>query len=334
MKKILITGASGFIGSFLVEEALMQGWEVWAGIRLTSNKTYLTNPAIHLIELDFSNKESMKELFVSFKQKSGTFDAIVHNAGITKTQKKHDFDLVNHQYTRNFIEALILSESTPKKFIYISSLAAFGPGNEQTGQPITLMSIPNPISYYGKSKLRAEQYITSLIDFPYIILRPTGVYGPREKDYFVMFRTINWHLETYIGTAFQQLTFLYIKDLTRIIIAASASNISNKSYFITDGNYYTSKEFSALVKSLLNKKTITLVFPKAIVRSIAWTLEKLYSVFGSVPTLNTEKYKEISCKNWLCEGGEIWNDLTLEPRYDLKSGLKETIDWYKQENML
>ncbi|MBU2552938.1 MAG: NAD(P)-dependent oxidoreductase [Bacteroidetes bacterium] len=334
MKKILITGASGFIGSFLVEEALKQGWEVWAGIRLTSIKTYLTNPAIHFIELDFSNEESMKELFVSFKRKSGTFDAIVHNAGITKTHKKHDFDLVNHQYTRNLINALILSGSTPKKFVYISSLAAFGPGNAQSGQPITSKDTPNPITYYGKSKLRAEQYISSLTNFPYLILRPTGVYGPREKDYLVMYKTINKHLETYIGTAFQQLTFLYIKDLARIIIAASASNISNKSYFITDGNKYTTKEFSAIVKAHLNKKTITLVFPKAIVKSIAWSLEKLYAFFGSVPTLNTEKYKEISCTNWLCEGDEIWSDHSMEPKYDLKSGLKETIDWYKQEKML
>jgi len=334
MKKILITGASGFIGGFLVEEALKQGWEVWAGIRLTSNKTYLDNPAIHFIELDFSNKESMKELFAGFKRKSGTFDAIVHNAGITKTHKKHDFDLINHQYTRNFIEALILSESIPMKFIYISSLAAFGPGNEKTGQPVSSKSTPNPVTYYGKSKLRAEQYITSLTGFQYVILRPTGVYGPREKDYFVMYQTINRHLETYIGTAFQQLTFLYIKDLARIIIALSASSISNKSYFVTDGNKYTTKEFSALVKTLLNKKTITLVFPKAIVKSIAWSLEQVYAIFGSVPTLNTEKYKEISCTNWLCEGDEIWSDLNLEPRYDLESGLKETIDWYKQKKML
>jgi len=334
MKKILITGASGFIGSFLVEEALKQGWEVWAGIRISSDKTYLSDPSIHFIELDFANKNTMSEQFFSLKRASVTFDAIVHNAGITKSFKKQDFDLVNYQYTRNLIEALTDAAFVPKKFIYMSSLAAFGPGNEQTMRPITSKDKPNPITYYGKSKLKAEQFITTLKDFPYIILRPTGVYGPREKDYFVMYKTINRHLETYIGTDSQRITFLYINDLTRLIIKISESNLFQKSYFVTDGNEYTTKEFSTLVKVQLNRKTIPLVFPKKLVKPMAWILEKCFAFGGSVPTLNTEKYKEISCRNWLCEGNQIWEELEIKPAYNLEKGLKETIYWYKQNKML
>lgn len=334
MKKVLITGASGFIGSFLVEEAIKRNFEVFAGVRASSSRTYLKQPELVFFESNLSDKYAIKKALIDYKNKYGKFDYIIHNAGLTKSCNISDFDKVNVQLTKNFIEALSELNIIPEKFIYISSLAAYGPGDEHTLQAINDKDIPNPNSLYGKSKLKAEQFIKSFKNIPYLIFRPTGVYGPREKDFYVLFKTINQGLETFIGSPEQHISLIYIKDLTRLIFDALESDSVNKSYFLSDLKNYTAIEFNGIIKQVLNKKTFRIVFPKRLVRLIALLSEKLSCVFGKVSTLNTEKYKEISCKNWLCDCTDLVEDFSFKPEYDLKTGLEETIIWYKKEKLL
>ena len=331
MKKILITGASGFIGSFLVEEAIKRNYKVFAGVRNTSKRTYLKDSRIQFFKADLANKEAIKSSLTQF----GKFNFIIHNAGITKSCSKSNFNKVNYQYTRNLIEALYETNTIPQKFIQISSLAAFGPGDKKTLKPINLTDTPRPVSYYGKSKLKTEQYIKCLKDFPYLIFRPTGVYGPREKDYYVMFKSIKQGLETYINTSKQHISFIYVKDLCRLVIGALDSNITCKSYFVSDLSEYTSYEFNWIIKRKLNKKTITLTFPGFLVRILAFLNEKTSCfLFGKIPTLNTEKYKEISQINWLCDSSDLVKDFNFKPEYDLEKGISDVIKWYKQEKLL
>ena len=125
IKKILITGASGFIGSFLVEEALKRKYEVYAGVRTSSNRKYLPNEAIHFTEMNFSDKKALK----TWLQKESRFDYIIHAAGIIKSCNKTDFITSNYQYTKNFIEVLYETDKIPDKFLFISSLAVVRPGD-------------------------------------------------------------------------------------------------------------------------------------------------------------------------------------------------------------
>jgi len=331
MKKILITGASGFIGSFLVEEAIKRNYEVYAGVRNASKLTYLKDSRIRFFKADLADKEAIKSSLTQV----GKFDFIIHNAGVTKSCGKNNFNKVNYQYTRNLIEVLFETNNIPDKFIQISSLAAYGPGDEKTLKPIRLTDTPKPISLYGKSKLKTEQYIKSLKDFPYLIFRPTGVYGPREKDYYVMFKSIKQGLETYINTSKQHISFIYVKDLSRLVIGALNSNVTCKSYFVSDLKEYTSYEFNWIIKRTLNKKTITLTFPGFMVKLIAFLNEKTSCfLFGKIPTLNTEKFKEISQKNWLCDSSGLVKDFGFKPEYDLGKGVQEAIEWYKKEGLL
>lgn len=334
MKKLLITGAGGFIGGFLVEEALEQGYEVFAGIRKSSSKKYLNDKRIKFIELDYENIDKLKTQIADFKNNDADLHYVIHNAGVTKSIDKNDFEKVNYQYTRNLIEALISANIKLDKFIFISSLAVFGPGNASTCTPIQNTDSKRPISLYGKSKLNAEKFIESMNDFPHIIFRPTGVYGAREKDYFVMYKMLNNGLETYIGTQNQYITFAYINDVKRLVISALSSNINKGSYFVTDGNYYSSKEFSDIVKAELNKKTLKIVLPKFIVKPIAYISESISKLTGKISTLNTEKYKEISQKNWLCDSTQTFIDFDFQPQYNLQRGVKETIEWCKKEKLL
>ena len=334
MDNVLITGASGFIGSFLSEEGIKRGYNIYAGVRKKSPRKYLTDPALKFIELDFSSVDALVRTLEEYKSTGIRFRYIIHGAGVTKARRKDDFMRVNYGNTRNFIDALIASGMGPDKFILVSSLAAYGPGDPSTMLPVMLSDRPNPVDEYGKSKLAAEQYLASRSDIPWIILRPTGVYGPREKDYFVFFKTVNSGIETYIGRQEQILTFIYVKDLVSLVFDALASSVSRKSYFVSDGREYTGHEFAAITKRHLGKKTLKITLPSGLVRGIAFCTEKVSSLWGTVPTLNTDKFKILNSKNWRCEVEPLRRDFHFEARYDLDRGVKETLDWYFLEGWL
>ena len=176
--KILITGASGFIGSFIVEEALRRGFETWAAVRKSSSREYLQDERIHFIELNLSSEEKLVE-----QLRGKDFDYVVHAAGVTKCLNKADFRRINTNGTKNLVDALLEVKMPLKRFVFVSSLSIFGAIREQ--QPygeIRETDTPQPNTAYGRSKLEAEAYLDSLGSrVPYIILRPTGVYGPRER---------------------------------------------------------------------------------------------------------------------------------------------------------
>lgn len=334
MASILVTGASGFIGSFLVEEGLKHSFEVFAGIRKSSSRKYLQDPAIRFVEFDFSTKEKVVETLLACNSENIRFDYIIHNAGLTKVKRKEDYYNVNCGNTRNFVEALIETRMVPEKFIFISSLAAFGPGNPVTGEPVRLTDEPKPIELYGKSKLDAEKYITSLKNFPWLIFRPTGVYGPREKDYYVFFQTINRGLEPYIGFKKQILTFIYVRDLVRLVFLAIASSHVNKAWFVSDGKEYPSEMFADITKKALGKRTFRFTVPLFLVRTIAVVGENVASLWGTIPTLNTDKYNVLRSTNWRCEVTPLEQDFGFKAEYDLEKGVAETLDWYKKEKWL
>ena len=152
-----MTGASGFIGSFIVEEALRQGMETWAAVRGSSSRQYLQDERIHFIELNLS---SQKELEVQLK--GHQFDYVVHAAGVTKCLNKQDFHRINTEGTKHLVEALLELQMPLKRFVFISSLSIFGAIREQQPyEEIRESDTPQPNTEYGRSKLAAEQYLAS-----------------------------------------------------------------------------------------------------------------------------------------------------------------------------
>lgn len=156
--KILITGASGFIGGFLVEEALKRGYEVWAGVRSHSSRRHLQDERIRFIELDYAHEKELDDQLKAFAQENGGWRYVIHNAGLTKTTDKALFYEVNAENTRRFMEGLA-RHCPPEKFLLMSSLSSYGIGDETGFTPIKLTDPQTPNTDYGKSKLLAENYL-------------------------------------------------------------------------------------------------------------------------------------------------------------------------------
>jgi len=317
MKKILITGASGFIGSFLVEEALKTGWETWAGIRKTSSREYLKNPLIRFVDLDYSNKEILKQQIESHVAEYGKWDYIVHNAGVTKCLQTSDFDTVNHLYTANFIDVLQETGNTPEKFILMSSLSVIFPGTA-----------------YGESKLKAEQYLQSG-NIPYIILRPTGVYGPRDKDYYLMIKTVNAGLDVTAGLKPQRLTFIYVSDLVQAVFLALESDLTKKTYVVSDGEIYTDVEYTRLIKRILAKDFVLRIkVPLFLLYIVSVISEFIGKITKKPATLNRDKYKIMKQRDWSCSNQPLVDDLGFYPEYNLRDGIDTCVEWYERNGWL
>ncbi len=334
--KILVTGASGFIGSFIVETGLAKGYEVWAGMRKSSSRRFLQDTRTQFIETDLSDYNTLKLQLSAFAEKHGKWDYVIHAAGATKCLDKKEFMQVNFNGTKNLVDALKELDMTPKQFIYLSSLSVFGPvREEQPYTPILDSDTACPNTEYGKSKLMSEVYIRSIPNFPYIILRPTGVYGPREKDYFQMAVSIKQHIDFSVGYKPQVITFIYVKDLVKAIYFAIEKGVTRRCYFVSEPHGYNSRSFSDYIQREMHiKHVLHIKAPLWLLKGISLCAEFISHITKKPSTLNSDKYNIMKQRNWLCDTTPIEKDLGFTIDYNLEKGTKETIKWYKENKWL
>lgn len=330
-QRVLVTGATGFIGSFIVAEALARGMEVWAAVRPTSSRQWLTDPRIHFIELDLADQRRLTEQLAAAR-----FDYVVHAAGATKCIHPEQFYATNTRGTVNLVEALRATVMPLRMFVEISSLSVYGPVRER--QPYTEIredDKPRPNTAYGRSKLEAERYLDSLEDFPYVVLRPTGVYGPRERDYFLMAQSIKGHSDFSVGYKRQDITFVYVLDVVQAVMLALERGRQGRKYFLSDGQVYSSRAFSDLIWQELGRPWLLRIkAPIWVLRVVTYIGDCLGRITGRITALNNDKYHILRQRNWRCDIQPAIDELGYRPQYGLERGVKLTIAWYKENGWL
>ena len=261
----------------------------------------------------------------------------MHAAGATKCLHANDFYTINYEGTRNLVNAILKLQMPLKRFVYLSSLSVFGDIKEQLPyQEITEHDVPRPNTAYGKSKLKAEQFLDSIGNaFNYVILRPTGVYGPREKDYFLMAKSIKGHVDFSVGFKRQDITFVYVRDVVQAVFLAFDRGMSGRHYFLSDGNVYQSSTFSNYLRNEMGHPWwIRVKAPVWVLRVVTFLGEQVGKATGKITALNNDKYNILKQRNWRCNIEPTCDELGYHPQYDLQRGVSETVAWYKENNWL
>jgi nucleoside-diphosphate-sugar epimerase len=331
IKKILITGASGFVGSHLVEVAKSMGFHVHAAVR-ASSKIHDIEPYVDLfVYPDFEDPSALKILF-----EKEQYDYIIHAAALTKAKSEQQMCAVNVGYTENILSAAFSLENPPTRVVFVSSLAALGPIAYQSEKLLDENSPYHPLTVYGRSKQTAETMIRNKFsDKPISIFRPTAVYGPRERDIFIVFDTMLKGLDPYIGRKPQKLSFIYVRDLVVLLLRSCILEQDGLQFYnVTDGQVYSRYRMSEIFNEVFGKKMLRVHVPYRVVKVVADMAAFLYKRSPKTPVIYPERLNELTAENWGCDISKIKKVLAFEPQYDLDKGLKETLLWYKKNNWL
>jgi len=327
MSLCLVTGASGFLGSHLAEKLAKRGYKVNCLVRKTSRLDWLLDSQVEFVFGDIQEKESLKKILVDYEY-------IFHTAGLIKARDPGLFDRVNFQGTKNLLEAAWENRLPLKRFVYISSLAASGPS--LNGRPKRESDLCNPVSAYGKSKLAGEKVTLEFADkFPVTTIRPPGIYGPRDRQLLSIFRIAKRGIMPILGAGENQFCVIHVKDLANgIILAAESPRAVGQTYFMSDGASYTWRKAGEILAEVQGKKFRSLVIPKWSLALAANCSDLVAKVSGKNFYLTRRKIKELDYQVWVCDIEKARADLGFQPAYDFRSGVKETIEWYKEQNWI
>lgn len=322
--RALVTGATGFIGSHLVDVLLARGHEVVALVRDATRLKGRSDPKLAVAIGDLTRPDSIASAA------RGT-DVVFHLAAALRARSDADYEAVNAEGTRAVLDAA--RATGVQRIVYVSSLAAGGPSFE--GRPLTGDDPPRPISSYGRTKLAGETLIRNAPDAPpWIILRPPPVYGPRDRDLFVVLRTINRGLLPILGSGTQLIPMVHVADLALATALAGEADIENRVYYITDRSHYTFRDVLEAMARALGKNPLRVRVPLWAIRAGGAVGQALYDWTGRPMVLNNDKVRELEAPGWLCDSEPAFRDLGFRPRYDLESGLAHTVAWYRAEGWL
>ncbi len=326
MKIVLVTGANGFIGSFLVERLIKEGFEVRCLVRKTSDLRWIKDLPVKFCFGTLTSPETLIEPLEDVQY-------VFHIAA-----KKHAFteiecDEVNHFGTLNLLEACKKTGSI-KKFVYVSSLAVMGPN--PTKEPWTEKDPCNPVSFYARSKLKGEEDVKRYNPyFPTTIIRPPAVYGPRDKDFLPLFKAIKLGLKPRLVSKEKLLSFVYVEDLASAVFKASQSEKSGGNiYFVCDPKFYSLDNFVNEISSKFKKKGLNIRIPNSIVFIVAFIMELFSRLTGKSVVLHRQMAFEITRDYWLCSPKKIEKELGIIAKTSLSEGIAKTIEWYKTNKWL
>ena len=321
--KILITGTSGFIGSRVRDTLLEAGADVVSIRRAGSPEP----SAGRSIVADYADVESLRAI-MSEEQPS----YVLHIAGVTKGRVYEDFCRGNVMPTRNLLKAVRDEGISLQRFVHVSSLTSYGPSVPDA--PLRESDPPCPIEFYGKSKLEAERVLTEeFAGMPWTMIRPAGVYGPADVDYFNLFKSAIRGWNVYFGNRQRWMSVIYVDDCVRAILQSAVhQSAQGKGYFIANEEPVTWQQFQSLVVEVVPRKVRTIDLPSSLVSLGAWTGEFATWIDHKPRLLNRQKVKMGAQQAWTCRVDEAKNDFGFVAQTDLREGIQATHDWYAEHD--
>lgn len=322
----MITGTTGFIGSHLAEELTRK--KVSLNLFIRRRTPFIVSQEKEGAKVFLAEPGNYEVLKASIQD----VDTIIHCAAATKALKKEDYFKANVEFTKNILTLL----NKKQKFVFISSQAAAGPSN--SSEPVNENNLPNPLTYYGESKLMAEDLVREWgkkNNNNYIILRPSVVYGPREKDFYNFIRLIKIGLLVLFGNEKKRISIVHIDDLVSAIVTATERSSVGETYFVSNDESYTWEDIGCAIKKALNKSSLLKIkLPEFTAYPIAYFFELISLITKKPALINSQKIIEMKQSAWLCSNNKIKDMLNWKPRLSLEEGMNQTATWYTKENWI
>ena len=325
--QVLVTGASGFIGGGLVARLLERGESVRCLVRPSSNLEWLRDPRVELVHGDLGRPEGLEAAVTGV-------DAVFHLAGVTRARDRQGYFSGNQAATRHLLEALEAHGRAQARFIYLSSQAAVGPCTREPG--ISEADPPRPVSDYGRSKLAAEGEVLARAGRrPVTVIRPPAVYGPRDRDFLQLFRSVKKGFLPLTGLKPMRLSLIHVDDLVEgVIRAADSPRAAGQVYFLAQEEPVTWRQVGMAIGRALGRRPLVLPVPLPLV----WMTAQLSGMFAPLlrqtPLLNRDKWHEARQAGWICSSRKAAEELGFAPRLNLDQGVESTARWYEAHGWL
>lgn len=327
--RILLTGASGFLGSHIAEQLDKQGAEVRALVRPTSDTRFLE--ALERVTLVMGTMSDRDSLLAATEG----VDGIIHAAGLVKAKEPADFYATNEQGTVNLLDAAKHNASDIERFVLVSSLTVMGPS--QDGRPIQADASPNPVTHYGRSKLAAERAARAEAhSLPVTIIRPPMIYGPRDREILPFFKSVQLGVLPLTGSPSSKLSAIYVADCAAACIKALDANVpSGSTYFVEDGRLESLGGLIDHIERALGRRAwLRVPVPRFLMYGAALGSELYGRMMGRAVMLTRDKLNELLAPHWVCDSGEAQAALGWKPRISFEEGTRITGAWYRRAGWL
>ena len=322
-----VTGATGFVGSHLVERLLAEGLDVVCLTRRTSDTVWIRDLPVEIRPVGLDEPDALTAAVEGA-------DYVFHVAGLTRARRPEDYLAVNADATRRLLDATIRAGGATGRFVYVSSLAAAGP----TPGPEALVETdePHPLDGYGASKLAGEREVLAAADrLPVTIVRPPAVYGPRDRNFLSLFRLARqWRFMPVLGKVTNQLSFVHVTDLAEgTWLAASAGAGAGQTYYLGSGTH-TMRDVADALAAALGVRLRALRIPSLLARLAGEFGELKWTLTGRSQILSRRKVRDALQSRWTCCWDKASRDLGYRPRVDLVAGMREMAAWYVDQGLL
>ena len=320
--EVLVTGATGFIGSFVAEYFASKGYSVRCTVRPTSNLRWVENKGYKLVYSNFESPENLKEAVEGV-------DLVLHVAGVIAAKDYNGYLKGNRDSTYNLLRACEKYNPNLRKFLYVSSLTVVGPA-KSLSEPVDETTECKPITRYGQSKLEGEKEVLNFKDiFPVTIVRLPAIYGPRDTALLDMFKVVYKGIAPLVGFKKKYLSLLHSDDAVEgIYLAATSSNSSGEIFFISSESFYSWDELIDWMVEVSGKKALKIRIPESLVYTAGFLSELLGKVNGKVPMFNLEKARDFVQDFWICSPRKAMAKLGFRQKIQPKDGFKSTFEWY------
>ena len=327
MRKVLVTGASGFVGGHIVRALQLRGVTVRCLVRRSSCLDFLQPLEPEVTFGDITRPETLPLALEGI-------DGVVHCAGVTKARSRAGYFLANEGGTRNLYAACRECRHDISRIVHLGSLAAFGPSND--GTPVTEASTPHPVSHYGESKLSGQRLAQSFMnDLPISIVAPPAVFGPNDGDLLVYFRFARLGLAPLIGKGDRTLSLIYAEDLAGAVSEVLFNQKeSGGTYLVDDGAVHTWTEVAGAIGRALNRSLRTVRIPVTAVAAAGIAGDVVSRLTGRAGLISSQKVRELRQRSWTCSSRRIREELGFRPRHSLEQGIRETLAWYRSHGWM